>query len=36
LPQIERAADVLLARYPQHVDPIIRRWLGVRASYADV
>ncbi len=36
LPQIERAADLLLARYPQHVDPIIRRWLGVRASYADV
>ncbi|MHB8346617.1 MAG: ATP-dependent DNA helicase RecG [Acidiferrobacterales bacterium] len=36
LPQIERVATILLNRYPQHVGPIVQRWLGVRDSYAEV
>ncbi len=36
LPQIEKVATILLDRYPQHVAPIVRRWLGIRGSYADV
>ncbi|MDA8362959.1 MAG: ATP-dependent DNA helicase RecG [Gammaproteobacteria bacterium] len=36
LPQIEKVATLLLDRYPQHVAPIVRRWLGVRDSYAGV
>ena len=36
LPKIDRAAALLLQRYPQNVDPLIRRWLGVREDYADV
>ena len=36
LPQIERVATILLTRYPQHVTPIVQRWLGVRDSYAEV
>jgi ATP-dependent DNA helicase RecG len=36
LPKIDQAARLLMQRYPQHVDPIIRRWLGVRENYADV
>ncbi len=36
LPQIERVASLLLNRYPQNVTPIVRRWLGVRDSYAEV
>ncbi len=36
LPQIEQAAQSLQQNYPQHVAPIIRRWLGGRESYAEV
>jgi ATP-dependent DNA helicase RecG len=36
LPQIDRVAHLLLERYPQHVTPIIRRWLGVRERYGAV
>jgi ATP-dependent DNA helicase RecG len=36
LPAIERAATVLLADYPGHVAPIVRRWLGGREGYAEV
>ncbi len=36
LPQVEQVATLLLERYPQHVMPIVQRWLGVRDSYAAV
>ena len=36
LPKIDRAAALLLQHYPQNVDPLIHRWLGVREDYADV
>jgi ATP-dependent DNA helicase RecG len=36
LPQIEQAAGLLQQKYPPHVAPIIRRWLGGRESYAEV
>jgi ATP-dependent DNA helicase RecG len=36
LPQIEQAAQRLQQKYPQHVAPIIRRWLGGRENYAEV
>jgi ATP-dependent DNA helicase RecG len=36
LPRIERAARLLQDRYPQHVAPLIRRWLGLREHYGEV
>ncbi|MBI3898797.1 MAG: ATP-dependent DNA helicase RecG [Gammaproteobacteria bacterium] len=36
LPGVQRAADVLLERYPERVEPIIRRWLGQREEYGAV
>ncbi len=36
LPRIERAAERLLGEYPQHVAPLIRRWLGEREEYGGV
>ena len=36
LPKIDRAAALLLQCYPQNVDPLIRRWLGVREDYAGI
>jgi len=36
LPKIEQVACLLLRRYPQHVVPIVRRWLGVKDSYGEV
>ncbi|MHB8455351.1 MAG: ATP-dependent DNA helicase RecG [Acidiferrobacterales bacterium] len=36
LPEIERVACLLIGSYPQHVAPIVRRWLGVKDSYGEV
>ncbi len=36
LPRVQRAAAVLLERYPERVDPIIRRWVGRREEYGTV
>jgi ATP-dependent DNA helicase RecG len=34
--QVQRAADLILERYPDRVDPLIRRWVGERSHYAGV
>jgi ATP-dependent DNA helicase RecG len=36
LPGIERAAERLLSAYPEHVAPLIRRWLGDAGRYGEV
>ena len=36
LPRIEHAARLLLAKYPERVAPLIRRWLGLREHYGEV
>jgi ATP-dependent DNA helicase RecG len=36
LPQIERAAVLLMEKYPDRVTPLIRRWLGMREHYGEV
>jgi ATP-dependent DNA helicase RecG len=36
VPQVQRAADLVLARYPERVDPLIRRWVGEKSRYASV
>lgn len=36
LPQVRETADRLLRDYPEHVNPLIRRWVGAEARYAQV
>lgn len=36
LPEIENAAAVMLRDHPQHIPPLIRRWLGDAAAYGEV
>ncbi|MFN2308275.1 MAG: ATP-dependent DNA helicase RecG [Gammaproteobacteria bacterium] len=36
LPAVEQAAECLLAGYPGHVAPLIRRWLGDAGRYGEV
>jgi triosephosphate isomerase len=36
LPAVKQAATLLLERHPGHVAPLIRRWLGKGARYAQV
>ena len=36
LPSVERAAERLLVDYPEHVAPLIRRWLGDAGRYGEV
>lgn len=36
LPAIERAATVLLSRYPGNVAPLVRRWVGHAMQFGDV
>ncbi len=36
IPAVERAAVVMLERYPRHVAPLIRRWLGQGVQFGDV
>jgi ATP-dependent DNA helicase RecG len=35
LPDVVRAAGDILSRYPGHIAPIVKRWLGDRMDYAD-
>ena len=36
LPQIEQAARLLHEKYPQHIAPLMHRWLGLRQHYGEV
>ena len=36
LPEIEKAADMMLADYTTDIPPLVRRWLGDSVSYVDV
>ena len=36
LPHVSKAARELLEKYPDRVEPIIRRWIGSREKYANV
>ncbi|MHB8742469.1 MAG: ATP-dependent DNA helicase RecG [Sulfuricaulis sp.] len=36
LPRVQQAADLLFKEYPEHVDPIVRRWIGAAESYGNV
>ncbi len=36
LPDVIKTANELLNRYPEHVDPIIKRWLGRNEEYVNV
>jgi len=36
LPRVQQIAALLLERYPERVDPIVRRWLGWREEYGSV
>jgi ATP-dependent DNA helicase RecG len=36
LPQVRKAAEVLLARHPQRIAPLVRRWIGAGARYGGV
>ena len=36
LPEVERTAERLLKEHPEHVEPIVRRWLGDSVRYGGV
>ena len=36
LPFVRDSADLLLEKYPDHVDPLIQRWIGDNVQYGDV
>ncbi|MCI0590108.1 MAG: ATP-dependent DNA helicase RecG, partial [Gammaproteobacteria bacterium] len=36
LPDIQETADLLLQDYPDHVDPLIQRWVGRSLNYGNV
>jgi ATP-dependent DNA helicase RecG len=33
LPEVQQAADMLLQRYPERVQPLMRRWIGAKERY---
>jgi ATP-dependent DNA helicase RecG len=33
LPRVQQAAALMLERFPEGVDPLIRRWVGGRERY---
>ncbi|MBV7599848.1 ATP-dependent DNA helicase RecG [Aeromonas sp. sia0103] len=35
IPQVQKLARYLMDRHPSHVDPLIRRWLGLRDHYSN-
>ncbi|KFN19803.1 ATP-dependent DNA helicase RecG [Aeromonas bestiarum] len=35
IPQVQKMARFLMDRHPNHVDPLIRRWLGLRDHYSN-
>ena len=36
LGDVQRAAELILQRYPERAGPLVRRWLGERTQYARV
>ena len=36
LPSVQRAADLILRDYPDHVTPLVQRWLGESVRYGEV
>ena len=36
LADVQRAAKMLQQKYPQHIDPLIKRWLGKELDYSNV
>jgi ATP-dependent DNA helicase RecG len=36
LPRVQHAAEVMLARYPDNIAPLLRRWVGARDRYGKV
>jgi ATP-dependent DNA helicase RecG len=36
LSDVQRAAELILDRYPESAGPLMRRWLGERSEYARV
>lgn len=36
IPKVQKAADTLLERYPEIVDPLVKRWLGEGERYGNV
>jgi ATP-dependent DNA helicase RecG len=36
LPRVQRAAEVMLERYPDNIGPLLRRWIGARDRYGKV
>jgi ATP-dependent DNA helicase RecG len=36
LPRVQHAAEVMLARYPDNIAPLLRRWIGARERYGKV
>jgi ATP-dependent DNA helicase RecG len=36
MPQVTSIADKLLKQYPEYVEPLIKRWLGLATRYGDV
>ncbi|WP_421198566.1 ATP-dependent DNA helicase RecG [Aeromonas enteropelogenes] len=35
IPQVQKMARFLMDKHPSHVDPLIRRWLGLRDHYSN-
>ncbi len=36
LPRVQKAAEVMLARHPDNIGPLLRRWIGARDRYGKV
>jgi ATP-dependent DNA helicase RecG len=36
LPRVQQAAEVMLARHPDNIGPLLRRWIGSRERYGKV
>ncbi|MBS0373581.1 MAG: ATP-dependent DNA helicase RecG [Proteobacteria bacterium] len=36
LPRVQQAAEVMLARHPDNIGPLLRRWIGARERYGKV
>jgi ATP-dependent DNA helicase RecG len=36
LPHVQQAAEVMLARHPDNIGPLLRRWIGARDRYGKV
>jgi len=36
LPKVQQAAEIILAHYPSHAAPLVKRWLGQKVAYGSV